>query len=273
MVHEPPTPAFRPPVVLFEGAGLVAIEKPPMIRTNGRFARHNSMEAWARRARNGELASIVHRLDTQVGGVLICATSRKSFKQLKQDFENRNVKKQYIARVIGEIAVGEERTATAHLRIATDHGGGALHPRTFIDSDGVPAKTHVRCLAPVGDGTSLVECFPESGRHHQIRAHLQHLGWPIANDAAYGGQQPWLQNGPEAYVDNVEGTLAAAFELLNSWCVPGPEGAELSQIMQGRALKLRLAPGIWLFSFRYELSLVGVSVQAPLPTWAAALGS
>lgn len=268
-VHEPPTPAFPPPAVLFEGEGLIALEKPPMLRTNGRYARHNSAHAWAIRARGGAFACPVHRLDATVGGVMLCATSKASYRSLKRAFEKRQVLKRYVARVAAEPPAGEEHIIRKHLRIKAQKGGDPLAPRTTVNPRGVPAKTTVRCLGPVGDGTSLVECFPESGKHHQIRAHLQHLGWPVANDVAYGGRAPWFRDGPEAYVDDEQGTLAGILgPELGAWRVPGPKDERISDVLAGMAPRPRLSPAIWLFSQRYELPELGIVVEAPLPEWA-----
>eukprot|EP00929_Paragymnodinium_shiwhaense_P124265 TRINITY_DN9937_c0_g1_i8.p1 TRINITY_DN9937_c0_g1~~TRINITY_DN9937_c0_g1_i8.p1 ORF type:complete len:299 (+),score=52.45 TRINITY_DN9937_c0_g1_i8:46-897(+) len=97
-VLETPTLATPPPAELFRGEGVLALQKPPTLRTHGQFAMHNSLHAWAVRACRGGFACPVHRLDQVVGGVLLCATTKAVYRRLKLDFQSRPARRRWSRR-------------------------------------------------------------------------------------------------------------------------------------------------------------------------------
>jgi 23S rRNA pseudouridine1911/1915/1917 synthase len=124
---------------------------------------------------------LVHRLDRPVSGVVLFARTSKAASRLARAFRERQVQKIYIAIVEG-VPERMEDTLENHIirdlrrsRIVRTHSGGGA----------ARAVLHYRVVAHVGR-TSLVEIRPETGRHHQIRVQMSHLGHPIRGDLKYG---------------------------------------------------------------------------------------
>jgi RluA family pseudouridine synthase len=126
----------------------------------------------------------VHRLDRETSGVLVLARQGEVHRSLNRQFETRSVKKAYLALSVGE-PPWEERTVRLPLR-----ADGDRQHRTVVDPQrGKRAITHLRVLQRFGRFTWM-EVLPETGRTHQIRAHLAALKLPIAVDALYGDGRP-----------------------------------------------------------------------------------
>lgn len=118
---------------------------------------------------------IVHRLDRQTSGVLMVAKSRLAEEGLLAAFRERAVKKVYRAIVHG---------AAVKTRINAPVGRSHWGKKIAVNPFGRPAETGVR-LAGSAPGASLVEALPLTGRTHQIRAHLAHLGHPVMGDPEF----------------------------------------------------------------------------------------
>lgn len=128
-----------------------------------------------------ERPGIVHRLDKETSGCLVVAKDDPSHRSLADQFAGRQVKKTYLAIVEGtpRLRVG---------RIDASIGRHHLHRQKMAVSDRDDARsatTDYRVLTSA-DGLSLVECKPLTGRTHQIRVHLKHLGHSLAGDPVYG---------------------------------------------------------------------------------------
>jgi RluA family pseudouridine synthase len=122
----------------------------------------------------------VHRIDRDTSGLVMFARDAETHKRLSAAFENRQVKKQYIAVVHGRLSWTE---MVCDLPLVPD--GDKLH-RTIIDKyRGKQSLTRFRLLGSAGN-YSVVEASPETGRTHQIRLHLAGLGHPIVCDPLYG---------------------------------------------------------------------------------------
>lgn len=122
---------------------------------------------------------IVHRLDRDTSGVIIGARTPESFALLKSQFSERKAKKQYIAITDG---LPKQHAATIDVPI----GRNPSAPSTFRpDTKGKPAVTDYRVIATHA-GKALISLQPLTGRTHQLRVHLKHIGTPIVGDRVYG---------------------------------------------------------------------------------------
>jgi 23S rRNA pseudouridine1911/1915/1917 synthase len=129
-----------------------------------------------------ERPGIVHRLDKETSGCLVVAKNDFTHRSLAEQFAGREVKKIYLAVVKGlprrpwgtvDAPIGRHPVHRQKMAILPDSPSAR------------PAVTHYEVLRTEG-GRALVECHPETGRTHQIRVHLKHLGFPIVGDSVYG---------------------------------------------------------------------------------------
>lgn len=122
---------------------------------------------------------IIHRLDRDTSGVMIGALNDKTAKSLQRQFSDRKAHKTYVAVVDGTLKQPE---ALIDLPI----GRNPKAPSKFrVDPNGKSAITVYRVLASNGK-RSLVELNPQTGRTHQLRVHMAHVGTPIHGDKVYG---------------------------------------------------------------------------------------
>lgn len=129
---------------------------------------------------------LVHRIDKNTSGIMVVAKSEIAMTKLSKDFFDRNLDRKYIALVWGDFEE-DEGTIVGNI-------GRHLKDRKMMDvfpegsEFGKHAITHYKVLERFGYVT-LIECKLETGRTHQIRAHMQHIGHSLFNDDTYGGNR------------------------------------------------------------------------------------
>ena len=187
----PPEPLAPEPVVfgvLYEDDHLAVVDKPPGVVVHPGAGRRTGtlaagiLHRWpgVRGVGDDDRWGIVHRLDRDTSGALAVGLTHEAFAGLRAAIRAREVEREYVALVSGapEAPVG---TIDAPL------GRDPQHPTLVrVDRDGRHAVTHFRVEAELG-GVTLLKVRLETGRTHQIRAHLKSIGLPVVGDTAYGG--------------------------------------------------------------------------------------
>ncbi|HVS58864.1 MAG TPA: RluA family pseudouridine synthase [Candidatus Saccharimonadales bacterium] len=172
--------------VLYEDDDCLVLNKPVGLLTHskGAFNPEATVASFVRSkltAQSGERAGIVHRLDRATSGVIICAKTPTAMTWLQRQFSLRKAKKTYIAIVTGHL---KEPHAVIDMPIERN----PKRPQTFrVGVNGKSAITEYKVLK-ADDTLSMVELQPQTGRTHQLRVHLSHLGHPILGDELYGGK-------------------------------------------------------------------------------------
>jgi len=171
--------------VIYEDEAILVINKPAGLVV------HPGSGNWSGTVLNGLLfhypelksvprAGIVHRLDKDTSGLMVVARTLSAQNNLVQQLQARTVKRQYLA--VAQGLVQKNGTIDAPI---------GRHPKDRIKMavvhTGKPAITHYRVLERFS-GHTLVECRLETGRTHQIRVHMAHIGHPLAADPVYGGK-------------------------------------------------------------------------------------
>ena len=124
-------------------------------------------------------ALLVHRLDRDTSGVMVFALTPHAQRHLGLQFEKRQVKKIYLARVEGRL---EPKTGTVDLPLIVDWPNRPL--QKVCHETGKPAQTDWR-VQRYGEGETRVRLFPKTGRSHQLRVHMLALGHVILGDPLY----------------------------------------------------------------------------------------
>ena len=189
-----------PLAVLHEDDDCVAVDKPPGIPSHPLRAGERGTLAGALVARFPECAGagadpreagLVHRLDGDTSGVLVAARHRDAWDSLRAAFREGRARKSYLALVEGVIAAaGTIETAVTH--------DPADRRKTLVVPLYTPgARDALTRYRPIGSaaGVTLVEAHTATGRMHQVRAHLAHIGHPLIGDLLYGGP-PALEGAP-----------------------------------------------------------------------------
>jgi 23S rRNA pseudouridine1911/1915/1917 synthase len=190
--HDIPVPEDIPLEILYQDEWLAVINKPhDMVvhpaKGNWSGTLVNALQ-WHFREHlstgNGQLrAGIVHRLDKDTSGVILVAKDDLTHRELSMQFETRKVFKEYVAIVAGELGRDSDYI----------EGAMKMHPHDRLrmivsaDPDAKSALSYYEVLERFR-GFSLVKIQPRTGRTHQIRVHLLHVGCPVLADRIYGGR-------------------------------------------------------------------------------------
>jgi 23S rRNA pseudouridine1911/1915/1917 synthase len=195
MLSHPPfenriDPEDIPLDVVYEDDALLLINKPPGLVVHPGHGNYTGtlVNALAFHFENlpknsSERPGLVHRIDKDTSGLLVIAKTEAAMTHLAKQFENKTSEREYIALVWGTV---KEDQGTIEGNIAR-HVKDRMQMAVFADPEiGKPAVTHYKVLERFGYVT-LVSCILETGRTHQIRVHMKHIGHPLFNDARYGG--------------------------------------------------------------------------------------
>lgn len=144
---------------------------------------------------------LVHRIDKDTSGLLVVAKSEKALTNLAEQFFNKQIERKYLAIVWG---IPEPQKGTIDENLARDKKNRMIMSVPTENDLGKKAITHYKIIEDYGY-VSLIECQLETGRTHQIRAHMKHIGHPIFNDIRYGGDKilkGTIFNKYKQFVDN-----------------------------------------------------------------------
>lgn len=193
----------REPEVLYEDSDCAVLNKPAglVVHTDGR-TKEPTLSDWVMKRypeaegvgepiklSDGTIIpkhGIVHRLDRETSGAIVVARNANAFANLKEQFQNRTIKKTYRTFVYGELKhedgiidrpIGR---STSDFRRWSASGGARGTVREAV--------TAYRVLAR-GGGYSYIEALPKTGRTHQIRVHMKALGYPVVGDRLYAGDR------------------------------------------------------------------------------------
>jgi len=184
-VAEKPDTSFVPACefpVLFEDEALLAIDKPAGTAVHGGSGVSFGVIEQLRRARpQAKCLELVHRLDRETSGVLLVAKKRSALTAMHEIMREGNSDKRYLTLVLGAWQNAKQHVKLPLHKFDTPQG----EKRVMVREDGQTAHT-IFTLQQRWPGFSLLEAQLKTGRTHQIRVHLSHLGFPIAGDDKYG---------------------------------------------------------------------------------------
>ena len=181
--------------IVYEDNELLVIDKPAgMVVHPGAGNFHNTLinaVAWHLKDlpsfdANDPEVGLVHRIDKDTSGLLVVAKTAEAKRKLGLQFFNKTTHRSYNALVWGNFVENEGRIEGNIARDPKDRLRMTVFPAG--SETGKSAVTHYRVLERFGY-TTLVECVLETGRTHQIRAHMKHIGHPIFGDERYGGTE------------------------------------------------------------------------------------
>ncbi len=153
--------------VIYEDSQILVVDKPTGIISEDLPA--------------GRQVFLAHRLDKDTSGVIVIAKTEEVLANLQEQFRGRGVKKEYIALVHGKIS----EFGLIDAPIARNP---KIYNRFVIDKAGKLAATKYEIVKQF-DGYTLLNCFPLTGRTHQIRVHLKYINHPIVSDSQYVGRK------------------------------------------------------------------------------------
>ena len=182
--------------ILFEDEDLLIVNKAPGLVVHPGAGHHEGTLVHGLLAHCARLAvqgsplrpGIVHRLDKDTSGALVIAKSERAYLNLVRQFKDRGVRKEYLALVYGSPAKAEGE-------ISSLLGRDPIHRKKIavLQHGGREALSRWRVEKHWGE-TALLRVQIETGRTHQIRVHLSHIGHPVVGDETYGGDRRRARN-------------------------------------------------------------------------------
>lgn len=314
--HEPPVTA-QPIGIIHEDEGMIVIDKPSGVPVHpaGRYQFNSVTEIMISDRGRDFIPYPCNRLDRLTSGIMFIAKSGKRAEALGAEIRQRSVRKEYIARVVGQFPDGEvvcdqpilqispklglnrvrangKTARTVFKRLAyyppnEDNPGDASGPGEALD--GSPEQTTEPRAK--NKGYTIVRCLPVTGRTHQIRVHLQYLGYPIQNDPIYANQRVWGLTLGQQDPDGTQNTDEDVISRLSRMGKQDVADAVVyydemvdkyekrrAEKMTGKVCAVCDTPlysdpgshelSLWLHSLRYEDAGGSWSYTSPLPMWA-----
>ncbi len=174
-------PGFEFPI-LYEDEALLVIDKPSGVAVHGGSGVSFGIIEQLRSARpQAKFLELVHRLDRETSGVLLLAKKRSALINLHEQMRNGKNDKRYLCLVLGKWRNMKQHVKLPLHKFNTQNG----EKRVMVREDGQASHT-IFALQKNWPEFSLLEAQLKTGRTHQIRVHLSHLGFPIAGDDKYG---------------------------------------------------------------------------------------
>lgn len=186
------------PKIIFEDNDILVINKPAGLVVNRSETVHKgTLQDWIdQRSKIKNLRSkieeesdfykrtgLVHRLDKDTSGVMVIAKTPQAFLSLVSQFKERKVEKRYLALVHGQV---EPKVGNVRMPLARSPKDRKKFTVRLRGREAVTFYKRIKILHfPFGEVYSLLEIKPETGRTHQIRVHLAHIGYPIVGDPIY----------------------------------------------------------------------------------------
>ena len=169
--------------IIFEDKNILVLNKPSGIAVHGGSGINYGVIECVREVRADlRKASLAHRLDRETSGCLILSKKRSALRYLHEKFRSGLIEKNYFALVLGHWELGEK---LFDFPLLVSYRKGKERHVIVDKKNGKPSKTIFR-LIKSNKKYSLLNCQPLTGRTHQIRVHLSHLGYPILGDEKYG---------------------------------------------------------------------------------------
>ena len=222
------TPAVTPQLrasfagmIVAEGDDWIAINKPPGLAVQGGSgtSRHVDGMLQALAGDAPDRMRLVHRIDRDTSGLLLLARDRAAARGLTAAFAGRDMEKTYLALVAG-LPPDSLRITDPLLK-----KGRAGFETMAVDPDGQSAHSEMRRIEAVGTSFSLVALRPHTGRTHQLRIHMAHVGHPIIGDPKYGGARGGTGGGTGGGIRG--GGVIARKLHLHAWRLRLPDGWQI----------------------------------------------
>ena len=179
--------AYMRSLVLFQDSHVMVVNKPSGLSSQGGRIQAHTLDdlLWAFKRSNGKRPELVHRLDRDTSGVILIAKTKPAASFLGKAMQDRKFQKTYRAIIS---AAPEPRQGTIEVALRREEIGREAYMRVVADdAEGAQAsQSRYRTLAANEEG-AVVELEPLTGRMHQLRVHMAHVGRPLVGDVRYGG--------------------------------------------------------------------------------------
>lgn len=167
---------------IFSTQDFAIFDKPEkiLIHPKGRFYHHSLLDSI--RFHLGKEANPINRLDSETSGILLVSKNKNSEIELKKMFEEKCIQKEYLAFVFGKI-----NDCIINLKIKEQDKSKDLGVKSIISNDGRESITKIKLISYFENkNISFIKALPITGRTHQIRLHLSHIGHRILGECLYG---------------------------------------------------------------------------------------